>query len=237
MITACTLGLILAIEPAEEDIMDRSPRSPKVQLLGPFFYWRTFYVATIFIVFVLGSVAWINALEGPNGASEGLQHSIALNTLVFCEIAYVFNCRYLKVSSCHPRIFFGNPLAWFCALIMVGLQFLITYTPGLNSFFSIAPMTGPAWGITLLFGFSTFFIVEIEKRLARHLAPYTRPCVERLNRACCSWRCPRMRLYCCCREIDYKADQQPKPVKPIPPRLRSGGSLKRIPDSAVQDLV
>jgi magnesium-transporting ATPase (P-type) len=237
MITACTLGLMLAVEPAESDIMQRPPRDPRARLMGPFFYWRTFFVATIFIVLVLGSVAWINALYPPNGAPSGLQHAIALNTLVFCEIMYAFNCRFLKKSSCHPRIFFGNSFALGCAIFMVGLQMLITYVPGLNDFFSMeGGMTGPAWGITFLFAATSFIIVEIEKALSVPLSPYTKPCFMRINRVLCSWRLPRFKCQCW-RNADYQPEQAPKPVKPIPPIQKSGGSLKYIPDNQVKEYV
>lgn len=235
MITACTLGLMLAMEPAEPDIMQRPPRNPKARLLGSFFYWRTFYVSTVFILFVLGSVAWINELY-PGGAPSGLQHAIALNTLVCCEIVYAFNCRFLRISSCHPRVFLGNRFAWITGAVMLGLQFLITYVPGLNSFFAMQAMTGPAWGITFLFAAATFIIVEIEKWLSLYLSPYTKPLLLRVTRMCCSWNCRRLRCLCF-EDIDYVAKQEPKRTTPIPPKLKSGGSLKHIPDSAVEELV
>src|SRR4051812_25860809 len=115
--------------------MERPPRSTSEGLIGGFFYWRTTFVSAIFILFVLGAVAWINAITPTtwvvtsknttiNGvtytnytntsmqATPGQQHSIALNCLVFCEITYVFNCRFLYQSSCHPRVLFGNYTAW-----------------------------------------------------------------------------------------------------------------------------
>jgi magnesium-transporting ATPase (P-type) len=256
MITACTLGLMLAVEPCEEDIMQRPPRVPTARLLGLFFYWRTFFVATVFIFFVLGSVAWINAIATPYtiqteknstiggivytnttnttvyAASENLQHSIALNTLVFCEIAYAFNCRFLKKSSLHKRIFFGNPYAWLCGAVMVGLQMLITYVPGLNTFFSMGDMTGEAWGIAILFSVLLFLLVELEKALSDPMKPYTKPCIETMSRWCCSWRCRRVRCMCC-QEIDYEPKAEPKGQTRLPPKLKQGASLRFVPDDLV----
>jgi len=260
MITACTLGLMLAVEPPEVDIMERPPRKPTARLLGLFFYWRSFFVATVFIFFVLGSVAWINVIATPymtttvtnttidgvlyvnvtnnlvRAASEGLQHSIALNTLVFCQTTYAFNCRFLKKSSLHPRIFFGNYLAWVCAFVMIGLQMLITYVPGLNTFFSMEPMTGEAWGITILFCVLSFLIVELEKYLSTPLSPYTKPIIEALNRACCNCRVSRLKCRCCA-EIDYEPHEAPKAKEKIPPKLKQGASLRLIPDDLVKDVV
>ena len=238
MITACTLGLMLAVEPAESDIMQRPPRSPKARLIGAFFFWRTFFVAMIFIFFVLGAVAWLNTLYDSGEAPIKQQHAIALNTLVFCEITYAFNCRFLQKSSFHPRIFRGNRFAWVCAVVMVGLQMLITYVPGLNDFFSMEGMTGPAWGITLLFAVASFIIVEIEKVLSKPLAPYARRFILSCQRCwsrCCCRCCPR--FFTDRMDIDKQGEQQPKGQDKLPRRIRSGGSLRFVPGEQVTEPV
>jgi magnesium-transporting ATPase (P-type) len=230
MITSCTLGLMLAAEPAEPDVMSRPPRHPKERLLGKMFYWRCFYVATIFVLFVLGSVAWINDLsDNENGAEEGLQHAIAFNTLVFCEVFYAFSCRYLHQSSFHPRVFFGNPLAWICALLVVSLQMLITYVSGLNTFFSMTPMTGVAWGICIFFAVIGFIIVEIEKYLGSKVKRFTKPFLDRIFGMCSRCRCTCLSRLSCCQDVDFEAgDDIPKHRVKINPKQKHGGGLRHI---------
>ena len=73
-------------------------------------------------------------------------------------------------------------MVWVCILVIVALQVFIVYTPGVNAFFSIDSMDGPQWGIAILFGVLTFFVVEAEKALVKPLWRATiEPCV-------CSWR-------------------------------------------------
>ena len=232
LITACTLGLILAIEPAESTVMDRPPRKLNKGLMGSLFYWRNIYVSTMFICFVLGSVSWVKSIDpvkyGPNA-----QRSIAFNTLVFCEIGYAFNCRYLKLCSIHPRVFKGNPGAWWCALIMAVLNIFVTYIPGLNGFFSMSGMDGLQWGIVILFAVASFLIVELEKVLADPLKPVTGPIVHGIKRSYNSlpscngcWR-----LFKGC-----EIDQHSKPTNPIDPATRQGGSMRAVPEEVINSL-
>ena len=231
MITACTLGLILVIEPAESTVMDRPPRRLNKGLIGSFFYWRNIYVTFIFITFVLGSVSWIKAMD-PIKYGPTSQRAIAFNTLIFCEIGYAFNCRFLKLSSLHPRVFRGNPAAWWCALFMGGLNVLVTYVPGLNGFFSMSAMDGPQWGIVFLFMICSFLLVELEKALSDPLKPCTRPIVLALRGAAgmipsCS------RLVKCC---ECFVEQAPKPTNPVDPATKQGGSMRAVPEEVLNSL-
>ncbi|KAH9257737.1 calcium-translocating P-type ATPase, PMCA-type [Batrachochytrium salamandrivorans] len=185
MITACTLGLILAVEPAEATAMSKPPRRKSKGLIGTFFYWRCLCVGAMFTTFVLGSVSWIKDY----GYDAKAQHSQAFNCLIFCEIGYAFSCRFLKLSSLNKRILRGNPGAWACALLMAALNVLVTYTPGLNDFFSMSPMDGMQWGIVFLFAVASFFLVELEKALAGPMGPYTQPIIRKFKAITCCNKC------------------------------------------------
>lgn len=230
MITACTLGLILAIEPAESTVMDRPPRRLNKGLIGSFFYWRNIFVTFIFICFVLGSVSWIKALD-PIKYGPSSQRSIAFNTLIFCEIGYAFNCRFLKLSSIHPRIFHGNPGAWVCAFLMAGLNVLVTYVPGLNTFFSMTGMDGTQWGIVIFFAVVSFLLVELEKVLSDPLRPFTQPIVRGMKGFFGMMpSCSRLvRTMQCC-----TVKQTAKPLNPIDPATRQGGSMRAVPEELLQ---
>jgi magnesium-transporting ATPase (P-type) len=61
MVTALTMGMMLAMEPAEDDIMARTPRRVGKRLLGKLVLWRCFFVSLLDIlvrgVYGLGSYA------------------------------------------------------------------------------------------------------------------------------------------------------------------------------------
>lgn len=49
--------------------------------------------------------------------------------LVFGEIAYALNCRYVSVTSIRKELFTGNKWCWIAIAVTVALQLLLTYTP------------------------------------------------------------------------------------------------------------
>ena len=64
MVTSVTLGLVLALEKAEPDIMTRKPRDPKRPLLDGLTLWRTFIVTTTLVVLILGNQEWTFVVDG-----------------------------------------------------------------------------------------------------------------------------------------------------------------------------
>ena len=64
MVTSVTLGLVLALEKAEPDIMTRKPRDPKKPLLDGLTAWRTFVVTSALVICMLGNQEWTFVLNG-----------------------------------------------------------------------------------------------------------------------------------------------------------------------------
>jgi magnesium-transporting ATPase (P-type) len=118
MVTAVTMGMMLAAEPAEADIMNRPPRRPGKRLLGKLILWRCCFVSVLLVICVLGMYEW-GALTGQNVHHRRAE---AFNTLVFGEIAYSITTRYIKASCVHPRVFKGNPLAFISIGVTAALQ-------------------------------------------------------------------------------------------------------------------
>ena len=166
LICAITLGFVCAIEPAEEGIMDIPPRIVGKRLVGRYLFLRIALGTVTLIATTVGSVFWARSL----GYTLDELRSQAFNTLDFGAIAISLSARFAYNSSIHPRIFFGNKYCWYSIGIVAVLQFAITYIPGLNSvIFSMDPMDLRQWGISFLFMFVTFFVMEAEKALRRQL--------------------------------------------------------------------
>ncbi|KAF0097065.1 MAG: P-type HAD superfamily ATPase [Rhodospirillaceae bacterium] len=85
LVTAVTLGLALAFEPPEPDIMTRPPRPPKEPIASGYFMWRVAFVSVLMLVATFG----LFELEIATGASLETARTVAVNTLVACEIAYL----------------------------------------------------------------------------------------------------------------------------------------------------
>jgi magnesium-transporting ATPase (P-type) len=101
------------------------------------------------------------ALERGQGMAEA--RSIAMNVFVAIEVAYLFNCRSLRLPVTAVAAF-SNPWVWAGAGLQVALQLAITYWAPLNAAFATAPIDARAWGEIAAIGVLAMFIIELEKR-------------------------------------------------------------------------
>jgi magnesium-transporting ATPase (P-type) len=167
LICAVTLGFIAAVEPAEDGIMDKPPRRIGKRIIGRFLLLRIVIGTVILVATTVGSVFWVQG----EGYNLDEQRSQALNTLSFGAISLSLSARFAYNSSFHPRLLTGNPICWYSVAIMAGLQFFITYTPGVNStIFGMAPMDGFQWMIVGIFMVVTFVVMEAEKTIRRRMS-------------------------------------------------------------------
>ena len=172
LITAVTLGMMLAAEPAEATVMDRQPRRPGKRLLGKIVLWRVFFVCTLMVIIIEAFYYWGQTLGLPLCELR----SEAFNVLVFMEISYAWTCRYIKEPSYHKRSLTENPWCYASIVATAGLQCFLTYTPGVNKFFGMCGMGGWAWLRTIVAMIVVYIIVEIEKALVDPLLmPMIRP--------------------------------------------------------------
>jgi len=176
LVTAVTMGMMLAAEPAEPGVMSKPPRRLGKRLLGKLVIWRCVFVCTLLVCIVLGCYQWSLS----EGRSLEQSRAEAFNVLVFCEIGYVVTTRFLKLSTFHPRVFRGNPLCFGSMLLTAALQIFLTYTPGVNWFFSMPEgMAGIQWARAFGAMFVVYAIVEIEKALVDPIMmPIVRPAMD-----------------------------------------------------------
>jgi magnesium-transporting ATPase (P-type) len=163
MITAVTLALALAFEPAEEDLMRRAPRDPRAPLLSRQLLWRVLFIALLMTLACLGLFFSAQQL----GLSLEASRTLAVNGLVACEIGYLFSSRRLQGP---PR--FGlrdNPMIWSMVLLLIGLQLAFTYWSALQQLFATTALPPLAWVACLLVAMLICGLVELEKKLLRRL--------------------------------------------------------------------
>ncbi len=173
MTTAVLLGLMLAFEPKEADIMRRPPRDPKTPILDGTLILRICIVGLIMLIGAFGSFEW--ALG--QGFSDAAARTVAVNVFVMVEVFYLFNCRSLTKSMFGLGLFTNR---WIVVgvSVMVALQLAFTYVPVMNQMFHSAPIGWDAWWRILLTGAVAYAVIGIEKWLRRqwgrrggHLAP------------------------------------------------------------------
>ncbi len=162
MTTAVLLGLMLAFEPKEPDLMRRPPRGSHQAILTRELIGRIVLVGAILLIasFSMFQVALAS------GESLETARTVAINTFVLIEIFYLFNCRSLTVPMFRLGLF-SNRWLLVGVAVMVVLQSLFTYAPLMNRLFATAPIGLREWGWILSFSVAAFVIVEIEKWLWR----------------------------------------------------------------------
>ena len=156
--TALLLGMTLAFEPKEHDLMNRPPRPPQQPILTAELLLRTVGVG----VFVAAGVFWLHFYEQAAGGDLAAVRTTAVNAIVFAEAAYLFNCRSLRLSLLRIGLF-GNPWVLTGVLAMLMAQLLFTYLPVMNQLFGSAPISWEAWLRIAGLAVATLVFVEIEK--------------------------------------------------------------------------
>ena len=162
MSTALLLGLMLAFERKENNIMYRPPRNPKAPIITRPFVLRIVMVALMMTVAAFVLFQW----ELNRSGDTDVARTVAVNVVVFVELFYLFNCRSLN-HSFFSLGFFSNRLLLGGVAGMISLQLLFTYMPLANRLFHTAPISPHAWLLILGVGLSVFVIVSIEKWIQR----------------------------------------------------------------------
>jgi Ca2+-transporting ATPase len=158
MTTAIFLGMMLAFEPKEPDIMRRPPQDPKMPIMTKDVVIRTFYVGLLLVGGVFGLFKY--ALL--QGASLAEARTIATTMLVMGEFFYLFNCRSLTRSMFAVGVF-SNPWIWVGCTLMIVTQLLFVHAPFMNKMFHSAPMPLIEWEEILGVCFLISAVVGIEK--------------------------------------------------------------------------
>ena len=167
MVTTVTLALALAFESPERDAMNRSPRQADEPMMSRFVVWRTVMVSILFVIGTFALFRW----QLDSGATLALARTIAVNTIVMCEIFYLFNVRRMgRAGSGGSSLMDLRPALIASALVLL-LQVAFTYLPSMQHLFGTAPMAAWHWLVITAVAFGVYLLVELEKRLT----PATRP--------------------------------------------------------------
>jgi magnesium-transporting ATPase (P-type) len=163
LILTVTLGLVLAFEPSEPGVMRRPPRAARAPLLSPFLVWRIFFVSALFAA---GALAiFFYALE--RGLGVETARTMVVNVIVVFEIFYLFNVRYLHMTSLTFRGALGTPPVLLALAIVVAAQLAFTYAPIMHELFDARPVAIIDGLVVVAAGVLLMAILEAEKILLR----------------------------------------------------------------------
>jgi len=173
-ICAVTLGFVTAVEPAEDGIMALPPRQVGKRLIGRFLFLRIVLGTFLLTGCVVGSALIVDNHEHYDHLDDKERllaiRATAFNVLDFGAMSVMMSARFAYNSSCHPRVFMGNPAAVGSIVIVTILQLALTYIPGLNDFvFSMDFMDWFGWVLVLASMVLVFLVMETEKAIRRSL--------------------------------------------------------------------
>ncbi len=162
MTTVVVLGLVLALEGKEGDIMHRQPREKDAPILTGGLLWRVLLVGLLILLGAFGLFEW----ELLRGSSVEVARSVAINTVVAIQTFYLFNTRSLNLSVFKIGLL-SNRWAIAGVLVMALLQILFTYAPVMNRLFQTEPIPLQSWAMILAVALSVFLLIELEKWIVR----------------------------------------------------------------------
>jgi magnesium-transporting ATPase (P-type) len=176
MITAVTLALSLAFEPAETKVMQRPPRNPKEPILSHFLIWRIIFISLILVAGTFGLFLWYRL----HNVSIEYARTIAVNTIVMFEVFYLLNARFLKTRAFTKGGFTGNRYIYIAIGAVVAAQLMFTYTPFMQHLFGTKSLGLVEWGHIMMIAASVFVLVEIEKFILQKLERKKKKIPEKL---------------------------------------------------------
>ncbi|QDX82703.1 carbonate dehydratase [Denitratisoma sp. DHT3] len=162
MVTSSTLGLALAFERPEHDVMRRRPRDPRKPLFSWFFIWRVTMVSLLMMAGALGLFLW----ELKHGASLETARTMAVSAVVMAEMFYLLNSRYIRRSVLSREGLFGNRYVLFAIVGCLALQIAYTNAGVLRETFGSTSLSAGEWLKVAMAGMLVFAIAEAEKALS-----------------------------------------------------------------------
>ncbi|MBS0356138.1 MAG: HAD-IC family P-type ATPase [Proteobacteria bacterium] len=162
MTTAVLLGLALAFEPIQGDVMGRPPRPPGTPIVDRLLVRRIVLVGALLLMASFGLFLRWRGL----GATLEEARTVAVNVFVAGEIAYLFNCRNLRGPFWRCG-WFSNLWFWAGIAVMVALQGLFTWLPAMNRVFASAPPPVAAWAEIAAAAVLIALVVGLEKGFAK----------------------------------------------------------------------
>jgi Ca2+-transporting ATPase len=155
LITDGLPGLALASEPAEADLMKRSPRNPKESIFSNGMGWHILWVGLLMAVVTLSTQAW--AIH----VSDAHWQTMTFSVLCFSQLGHVLAIR--SGTSFFKTNFFSNKPLLGALIITAGLQLMVIYVPFLNEIFKTSALTLTELLLTIAASSIVFWAVEIEK--------------------------------------------------------------------------
>jgi cation-transporting ATPase F len=166
MVTVVLLGTALVFEPKEPGLMQQPPRLVDKPILDWALGIRTILISAVLGGFAFGFFEWAELL----GLSHAQARTISVNTIVVCQVGYLFACRSLRLPIWRIGVL-SNKWVWFGAGAMLLAQLGFTYLPVMNSLLHSQPIDAWWWLVISGAGLAVFVVAELKKLFTREHEP------------------------------------------------------------------
>ena len=159
LVTDSLPALALSVDPPEDGIMKRKPRSTRKGFMTKGMVWRVVYQGLM-----IGCIPLVSYIIGLRDGGEVLGRTMAFATLMFAQLVHVRNLHSNEKSS-----FLFNPLrnkpliGAIFASALIGLMVLLV--PPVREAFSLAVMDREHWIIVIVMALAPIPVVELFKLL------------------------------------------------------------------------
>lgn len=161
-------ALALAVEPAEADVMQRPPFSPRESIFARGLGSYMIRIGIIFAIITIALMWWAyNYTHSPGyDRNPNTWKTMVFTTLCIAQMGHALACRSNTrlIIELNP---FSNPYLLAAVVVTTILQLLLVYVPPLQAFFGTYPLS--LLELAVCFGFSAlmFVWVELEKLFIR----------------------------------------------------------------------
>lgn len=161
-------GLALAVEPAERQVMQRPPYSPRENIFGRGMARDILWIGLLMGVVSLG-VGYLYYRIDPS-ASPAVWQTVTFTTLTLAQMGNALATRSDRDTLWQIGLF-SNRMMLGSVLLTFLLQLAVIYVPFLNRAFSTTPLSLRDLLISLGFGTIIFFAVELFKWIRQRRKP------------------------------------------------------------------
>lgn len=155
-------GLALVAEPAEKDIMKRSPRPPKENLFAGGLIPRILLTGII----MAGAAIFVQWWMIQQGYNVRTQQTAVFTTLCLVQLGNALSVRSMYQSMFSSGIF-ANRGMWGAIILTVILQLTIIYTPFLQPVFKTATLEWKPMSVILIVTLGCVLCIEFVKYLTK----------------------------------------------------------------------
>ena len=161
LVTDSLPALALGVEPVEDDVMSRKPRSRKESLfadgVGAQAIWQGLMIGMLsLIAYFVGS-----RVMGGSEPNLALGETMAFATLAFSQIIHAFNIR--STHSLFEVGFFTNRRMCGAFAVSLAAMLVVLLIPPLRTVFGLSAMNSAAWLTVAGLSFVPFVVMETYK--------------------------------------------------------------------------